>query len=95
MLKDLLGNAARLNSLLARACILLVESGGHGVAANVLPHGPGFGGGVLLLTLESRLGLLRRRRRVDRYKQLLTLVPMLLGASIILLLAYAGMASSR
>ncbi len=72
-----------------------MESGRHGVAANVLPYGPGFGGGLLVLTLESRLGVLRRRRRVNRYKQLLALVPMLLGASIILLLAYAGMASSR
>ena len=65
------------------------------VAANVLPPGPRFGGGLVMLNLDSRLGVLRRRRRVNRFKQLLTIIPVLLGASFILLLAYAGMATSR
>ncbi|HEY8954041.1 MAG TPA: hypothetical protein VIP78_15965 [Candidatus Dormibacteraeota bacterium] len=48
-----------------------------------------------MLTLESRLGLLRRRRRVNFLKQLLTAIPVLLGSSLLLLVAFAGMASSR
>jgi len=45
----------------------------------------------LLLSLESRLGRLRNRRRLSLLKQVLMVVgPLLLGASIVLLLAGFG-----
>lgn len=44
-----------------------------------------------ILSLESRLGLLRRRRRVILLKQLLGLVgPVMIGATLILLVALLG-----
>jgi hypothetical protein len=44
-----------------------------------------------ILSLESRLGLLRRRRRVMFLKQLLGLVgPTMIGATLLLLLALVG-----
>lgn len=46
---------------------------------------------VPILSLESRLGLLRRRRRVIRLKQLLGLVgPAMIGATLLLMLALLG-----
>jgi len=46
---------------------------------------------VPLETLESRLGVLRRRRRVNFLRQLLSLVgPALIGATLLLLLALMG-----
>jgi hypothetical protein len=43
------------------------------------------------LSLESRLGRLRHRRRLSLFKQVLAVVgPLLLGVSIVLLLAAFG-----
>jgi hypothetical protein len=48
-----------------------------------------------LLSLESRLGLLRRRRRVGLLKQLLAVIgPVLVGMTLILLLAAGGVIAS-
>jgi hypothetical protein len=45
----------------------------------------------LLLSLESRLGRLRHRRRLSLLKQVFVVVgPLLLGISIVLLLAGLG-----
>ncbi|HEY8952599.1 MAG TPA: hypothetical protein VIP78_08585 [Candidatus Dormibacteraeota bacterium] len=48
-----------------------------------------------MLTLESRLGLLRRRRRLSFLKQLAAMGPLLLGMSLLLLAAFGGIASFR
>ena len=49
----------------------------------------------MLLSLESRLGRLRHRRRLSRFKQVLAVVgPLLLGVSIVLLLAGFGVIAS-
>jgi hypothetical protein len=46
---------------------------------------------VRILSLSSRLGLLRQRRRLSLLKQVLAVVgPLLLGVSIVLLLAGFG-----
>ena len=50
---------------------------------------------MALLTLESRLDILRRRRRVNFIKQLLIAIPVVVGSSLVLLVAFAGMASAR
>jgi hypothetical protein len=48
-----------------------------------------------LLSLESRLGLLRRRRRVGLLKQLLAVIgPVLVGMTLLLLLAAGGVIAS-
>jgi len=51
----------------------------------------------LLLSLESRLGRLRHRRRLSLLRQVLVVVgPLLVGVSIVLLLAGFGViAASR
>jgi hypothetical protein len=51
----------------------------------------------LLLSLESRLGRLRHRRRLSLFKQVLVVIgPLLVGISIVLLLAGFGVvAASR
>jgi hypothetical protein len=47
------------------------------------------------LSLESRLGLLRRRRRVSLLKQFLAVVgPVLVGMTLLLLLAAGGVIAS-
>jgi len=44
-----------------------------------------------LLSLESRLGLLRRRRRVSVLRQLLAVIgPVLVGVTVVLVLAAFG-----
>jgi len=46
-----------------------------------------------LLSLESRLGLLRRRRRVSLLRQLLVVIgPVLVGITLVLVLAALGFA---
>ena len=48
-----------------------------------------------LLSLESRLSLLRRRRRITSLKQLLAVsAPVLVGISLLLLLAAGGVIAS-
>jgi hypothetical protein len=48
-----------------------------------------------LLSLESRLGRLRRRRRVSLLKQLLAVIgPVLVGMTLLLLLAAGGVIAS-
>jgi hypothetical protein len=47
------------------------------------------------LSLESRLGLLRRRRRLTFLKRLVAMGPVLVGMSLLLLAAFGGMASLR
>lgn len=50
---------------------------------------------IPLLSLETRLGLLRRRRRVSILKQLLPLVgPVLAGTTLLMLVAAFGFAAS-
>jgi hypothetical protein len=48
-----------------------------------------------LLSLESRLGLLRRRRRVSFLKQLLAVCPVVVGMSLLLFAAVGGAGSLR
>jgi hypothetical protein len=48
-----------------------------------------------LLTLEFRLDRLRRRRRANFIKQWMTAIPLVVGSSLLLLVAFAGMASAR
>jgi hypothetical protein len=49
----------------------------------------------LLLSLESRLGRLRHRRRLSLLKQVLVVIgPVLLGISIVLLLAGFGVVAA-
>ena len=51
---------------------------------------------ILSLSLKSRLGLVRRRRRLSFLKQLLAVsVPMLIGTSLVLLAAVGVIASVR
>lgn len=47
------------------------------------------------LSLESRLGLLRRRRRVSFLKQLLAVCPLAVGMSLLLFAAVGGASSLR
>jgi hypothetical protein len=44
-----------------------------------------------VLSLDARLGLLRRRRRLTFVKRYAALGPVVLGMSLLLLAAYAGM----
>ncbi len=46
-----------------------------------------------VLSLESRLALLRRRRRLTFLKRYAAAGPVIVGLSLLLLAAYAGMAS--
>jgi hypothetical protein len=47
-------------------------------------------GSVPLMSLEARIGLLRRRRRVSLLRQLVSVIgPLLLGMSVLLLIAAA------
>jgi len=49
----------------------------------------------LLVSLESRLGRLRHRRRLSLLKQVLVVIgPLLLGVSIILMLAGFGVVAA-
>jgi hypothetical protein len=48
-----------------------------------------------LLSLESRLGLLRRRRRLTFLKHLAAMGPVLVGMSFLLLAAFGGMPNLR
>jgi hypothetical protein len=48
-----------------------------------------------LLSLESRLGLLRRRRRLAFLKRVAAMGPVIVGMSLLLLVAFGGMASAR
>jgi len=48
-----------------------------------------------LLSLDARIGLLRRRRRVSLLRQLVAVIgPLLLGMSILLLIAVTGIVAS-
>jgi len=48
-----------------------------------------------LLSLDSRIGLLRRRRRINVLRQLIAVIgPVLLGGSILLLIAAGGVFAS-
>jgi hypothetical protein len=47
------------------------------------------------LSFKSRLGLVRRRRRANFLRPLLTALPVLLASSALLLVALGGLASSR
>lgn len=50
---------------------------------------------IPLLSLESRLGVLRRRRRVSSLKQALLLVgPVLAGTTLLMLVAAFGFAAT-
>ena len=50
---------------------------------------------IPIQSLESRLGLLRRRRRVSILKQVLTLIgPLLAGTTLLMLLAAFGAAAT-
>jgi hypothetical protein len=52
-------------------------------------------GSLPLLSLESRIGLLRRRRRNSLLKQLLSVTgPLLVGIALLLLLAAGGVVAS-
>jgi hypothetical protein len=52
-------------------------------------------GSVPLMSLEARIGLLRRRRRVSLLRQLVAVIgPLLLGVSILLLIAATGIVAS-
>jgi hypothetical protein len=52
-------------------------------------------GSVPLMSLEARIGLLRRRRRVSLLRQLVAVIgPLLLGMSILLLIAATGIVAS-
>jgi hypothetical protein len=47
------------------------------------------------MSLEARIGLLRRRRRVSLLRQLVAVIgPLLLGVSILLLIAATGIVAS-
>lgn len=46
-----------------------------------------------VLSLDERLGLLRRRRRLILLKRYAAVGPVIVGMSLLLLAAYAGMAS--
>jgi hypothetical protein len=51
--------------------------------------------GLPLLSLEARLGRLRQRRRLSLLKQVLAVVgPVLVGSSVLLLLAALGVIAS-
>jgi hypothetical protein len=48
-----------------------------------------------LLSLDARIGLLRRRRRVSVLRQLVSVIgPLLVGMSILLLIAASGIFAS-
>ena len=48
-----------------------------------------------MLSLEARIGLLRRRRRASIIRQLVAVIgPLLLGMSILLLIAATGIVAS-
>jgi hypothetical protein len=47
------------------------------------------------LSFESRLGLVRKRRRANFRRPLLTAIPVLLASSAVLLVALGGLASAR
>ena len=52
-------------------------------------------GSVPLMSLEARIGLLRRRRRVSLLRQLIAVIgPLLLGMSVLLLIAATGIFAS-
>jgi hypothetical protein len=52
-------------------------------------------GSLPLMSLEARIGLLRRRRRVSLLRQLVAVIgPLLLGVSILLLIAATGIVAS-
>jgi hypothetical protein len=52
-------------------------------------------GTVLRLSLDSRIGLLRRRRRVSVLRQIVAVIgPLMIGGSILLLLAAGGVVAS-
>ena len=52
-------------------------------------------GSLPLLSLEARIGLLRRRRRVSLLRQLVAVIgPLLLGTSVLLLIAASGVFAS-
>jgi hypothetical protein len=52
-------------------------------------------GTLPLLSLESRLGLLRRRRRLTFLKRVAAMGPVIVGMSLLLLVGFGGMASAR
>ena len=47
------------------------------------------------LSLDARLGVFRRRRRITYLKRVMSIGPLLAGMSILLLVAFAGTASFR
>jgi hypothetical protein len=48
-----------------------------------------------LLSLDARIGLLRRRRRANLLRQLVAVIgPLLLGLSVLLLIAATGIVAS-
>jgi hypothetical protein len=52
-------------------------------------------GSLLPLSLNSRIGLLRRRRRISVLRQLVAVIgPLMIGGSILLLLAAGGVVAS-
>jgi hypothetical protein len=48
-----------------------------------------------LISLDTRLGLLRRRRRLTFLKRSAAMGPVVVGLSLLLLAAYAGIAGLR
>jgi hypothetical protein len=52
-------------------------------------------GNLPLLSLDARIGLLRRRRRANLLRQLVAVIgPLLLGLSVLLLIAATGIVAS-
>jgi hypothetical protein len=50
---------------------------------------------VPLLSLDARIGLLRRRRRISLLRQAVAVIgPLLLGTSVLLLIAATGIVAS-
>lgn len=65
----------------------MVTLGGAEIPADPLTLPP--------LSLDARLGLLRRRRRLTFLKRYGAIGPVVVGLSLLLLAAYAGMAGLR
>ena len=52
-------------------------------------------GTLPLLSLEARIGLLRRRRRISVLRQLVAVIgPLFVGVSVLLLIAATGLVAS-
>jgi hypothetical protein len=50
---------------------------------------------MAVMSLKSRLGLVRKRRRANFLRPLLTAIPVLLMSAAVLLATFGGLAGSR